>query len=220
MNIIVHHETAWEKTMDKYNIEGIAPPPAFPVLLSLNTYQDEDGDTIAMDVEAGKSVITPEQAAKLLSACSEERLLAIPLGVRQALVEALPKKENLIKILSMKPSDASKTKPSVITALDSEGMTVTFTSLHIKNLLVGDLLTINGHNYTVTSIGAEIVADSPIDNSNGIQEITDDCIATAAEIVLPGTEQIPMDPGKLNAKQKIADLGDALEHVLDVERAV
>ena len=37
---------------------------------------------------------------------------------------------------------------------------------------------------------------------------------------IAGLEALPQDPSKLDSKQKIADLGDPTEHVLDDERAI
>jgi len=219
MNIIVHHAVAWAKVMDQYDIANITEvPTAFPVLLQLNIEKDDDdGTELAMDTQAGKSITTPEQAAKLLSSCSQERLLAIPLGVRQALAEALPKKENLIKAIPVGIPAAKKN--GVVTATDSQGNVVTFTPPPGTTLAVGDSINLKGlmlAQCTIIAITGELAADSPIDNSSGIQEITDDTPGVA----LPGTDLILMDPSKLEPGQKIADLGDDQEHVLDVERAV
>jgi hypothetical protein len=41
---------------------------------------------------------------------------------------------------------------------------------------------------------------------------------TASKI--PGLQELPIDPSTIEQKQKIADLGDVNEHVLDVERSV
>jgi hypothetical protein len=211
MVIIVHHAAAWEQAVKKYYMVDVETPKSFPVLVVLQT--DEDSEAIA-----GETVITPEQAAKLLSVCTEKRILAIPIGIRQALAEALPKKkEGLIKVSPLeKIKLVEKEMGTVIVAVDEAGKSITYSGSP-KGIELGDSIEVsNGGNYTVTQIGNSLVADDPID---GVQQVVvaEDPGVTAT---IPGLEEIPIDIGKLDTASRVADLGNPTEHVLDVERAV
>ncbi|MGC1582094.1 MAG: hypothetical protein WA766_11455, partial [Candidatus Acidiferrales bacterium] len=108
------------------------------------------------DILEGEAVTTPEQAAKLLSVCTPERLLAIPEDIRTILLNSFSESEKVLN------------------------------------------------------------PGKPFTGIEGIIEVGE----TVPAPVLPGLGDLPLDPGQLEEKHRIADLGDAQEHVLDVERAV
>lgn len=151
-SIIITNPVAWDQMRTKYDIAIVDKPSAFPVLLILNL---EDGGSC--DILEGEAVTTPEQAAKLLSVCTPERLLAIPEDIRTSLLNSFSE-----------------------------------------------------------SSSSTLIADDPITGIEGIIEVGE----TVPAPVLPGLGDLPLDPGQLEEKHRIADLGDAQEHVLDVERAV
>lgn len=65
-----------------------------------------------------------------------------------------------------------------------------------------------------------LVSIDPITGNEAILEVVEDSKASLTTSFIPGIEAIPMDPSKIDIKQKIVDLGDPNEHVLDTERSI
>ena len=214
MVIIIHHANAWVQALQNYDIDvdTVPGPKSFPVLLILNT----DADGTAMDMEAGKGFVTPEQAAKLLSVCSVESLMSIPLGVRQALADALPMQKETTKPVKL-TGGSSPIQKSTTLGVGPDGTVLTFSSLPLSNPEVGHTVQINGTNFIISQVGTS--ADEKKEDT-GILDISDAGNGLGEGVSLPELEAMPIDPSKFDTKQKIADLGDAQEHVLDVERSV
>lgn len=60
----------------------------------------------------------------------------------------------------------------------------------------------------------------PITGNEAIIEVVEDSKTLLTTSFIPGIEAIPTDPSKIDIKQKIVDLGDPNEHVLDTERSI
>ena len=216
-SIIITNPVAWDQMRTKYDIAIVDKPSAFPVLLILNL---EDGGSC--DILEGEAVTTPEQAAKLLSVCTPERLLAIPEDIRTSLLNSFSESEKVLnpgKPLLLETETEGHPIKSGYVALNSKSEQVTFTNLPSPDLQVGSTISIGDEVYTITDKGTSsstLIADDPITGIEGIIEVGE----TVPAPVLPGLGDLPLDPGQLEEKHRIADLGDAQEHVLDVERAV
>ena len=214
MVIIIHHASAWEQAKKKFRFEE-DEPLSYPVLVTLKGENDEEDNWVTYD--AGVSIVSPDQAAKLLSACTEERILAIPIGIRKALAEALPKKkESLIKVSPLETPKPVETSATVV-AIDMDGHPITYSFSTTQGMQIGDVITLNGKNYTITQLGGKLVANDPITGLEAVLEATD---PGEPKSTIPGLEEIPIDLDKVDAQPRIADLGNPLEHVLDTERAV
>lgn len=141
--------------------------------------------------------ITPETAAKFLTSCSVERIKNIDATTLKKL-----------HLSSYIPgTEASNSTP------------------HSVNYKKGATLIINNMSYQVTDAGiipivfipdaSPIQAEDPITGIQGTMEVVEDKLNT-----IPGLEELPIDPSKLEPAHKIADLGEDAGHVLDIERAV
>lgn len=199
---IIHTQAAWDACRQSFKTSTVKAPESWPVLVSIVPGVTEES-------EATFTIITPEQATRLIGACPLERFQKIDKGIVH---QALKNFKSLI-------TSTQKPKPNKsisYSAMTIDGNVGGFSTTAIYS--VGDTVLLNGEEYTITAIGAtKIVAQDPIDNQVGTLEIQEDEILTGT---IPGLEELPIDPSKASPKHKIADLGNATDHVLDVERAV
>jgi hypothetical protein len=224
MILVISHETAWKAACKKYNINGLDVPEKWPALLTFETGTVGLTPDNLVEVATNVGVISVEQAAKFLSICPAVRLAGLDVGTRSKIVEgiAMPKASmpgpqvgGLTATSPIKPS-------KVYSATDAAGDVYTFSGFPPSvSFKVGDKIQINGNVHTIVAAASSIVAPDPITGAEGMVEFKDDeAEAPQPEDKIPGLEEIPMDPGKLITKDKIAQLGDKEEHVLDDERDV
>lgn len=221
MVLIIHHVQAWAQAVEKYDIDNLAAPTSYPVLLTIQT--GEEGEYID-----GAGIIYPVQAAKLLSVCTPERIMALPETIRMSIYKALAfgqstgtgKKSVILQpLLKITPQPGS-TLPQAqieITAVDKNGNSISFSTSH-SSFSIGNKVTTPDNEFVITQIGDKFAASDPITGEDGIVEVKDE--ETTAAPTISGLEEVPMDPSKFEEKHKIADLGDPTSHVLDVERDV
>jgi hypothetical protein len=209
MILVISHEAAWKAACKKYDINNLDTPLAWPVLLCFEPGNEEDAASNVV-------VITVEQAAKFLSVCSPNRLVALDAGIRMSLNVALGgvpigDKEKIGKL-------GQALTPKVYTGQDQMGNLATIAGLNPSvSFKVGDSIQFNGQTYKIMSVTSIISTTDLITGAPDMVEVKDD---EAPDSNIPGLTEIPLDPGKFAKKDKVADLGDAEEHVLDDERDV
>jgi hypothetical protein len=218
--LIIHHTKAWEQACETFDIENVDTPATFPVLVVMNLNEDNE----AMDTPV---VVRPEQAAKLVASCAPERLLAMPESLRKEVHQSLIAAFGNIKagevttkpLLKIPLVLAGTLSPSLpVVAIDTDGHSISYTINGFSGFKVGDKVTVDGKEFTITQVGGLLSAPDPITGQDGIVEVND--ADTTPAVKLPGLNDIPLDPGKFDPKHKIADLGDPTSHVLDVERDI
>jgi hypothetical protein len=205
----ISNVATWQAICKKYRINELDTPSNWPVLLSFEPPIFDDPDEGATNV----SVIHVEQAAKFLSICSPNRLVAIDASTRMKLNIALGgvpvgTKEKINPVLT----------PKVYTAQDQMGNLTTISGFPpTVSFKVGDSVQFNNNLYTITAVASAINTTNPITGEQGMIEVKDD---EAPDSNIPGLTEIPLDPGKFAKKDQIADISDTEEHVLDDERDV
>jgi hypothetical protein len=201
MVLVIHHETAWKAACQKYGLYSIATPKSWPVFASFSepaADADNQPTTVAM--------VTVDQAAKFLSVCPPERLGQLNGHTKIAL-------ETALKLADKKPVEASPSSGSVMAITDGSAVILSGFS---KPFSLGQTVEMNGESYTITALGPD-----PITGVEGVVEYKDELPPDNDLAFIPGIQQLPVDPSKLDEKKsKVADLGDPTEHVLDVERSV
>jgi hypothetical protein len=168
----------------------IDTPNSWPVVANFIVPADSSAVSIV-------SIMTVEMAAKFLSTCTPERVSKIDPATRNK-VAALTMSYKTGIVLD------SQIKPKPLTMYK-----------------VNDVIKINGTTMVVTENGiqseGQVQAEDPI---IGVDTLLDVAEEQMPDKGIPGLEEIPMDPSKLDPEKNIADLGDPTEHVLDVERSV
>jgi len=211
MILVISHETAWNAALKKYDIVFADTPKDWPVLVNISP-------TAANNM----AVTSVEQAAKFLSICPAARLAGLDAGTRSKIVEGMaipkagmpgPQVGGLTATSPIKP-------PKVYSATDAAGNLYTFSGFPPSvSFKVGDKIQINGNVHTIVAAASSIAAPDPITGAEGMVEFKDD-EAPQPEDKIPGLEEIPTDPSKFVKKDKIAELADKDEHVLDDERDI
>ena len=209
MLLIINHSTAWAQAVSTHGLQELETPTAFPVLISF----DADSDTEDPDV-VNAQVITMEQASKFLSVVPVTSLTSNVKGdILAKLGESLgiAVKGNVIKT---KPVTAK-----AVIAVTPEGTEIALNMSSAALFKPGETINFNGETYTVKSVNSLIPGIDPSTGIDGVMEVKDsDDIVLPGGGSLPGLE-LPIDPSKLDSKQKIAEVGE-LAHVLDEERAI
>lgn len=207
MTLIIHHEQAWKAALNKYNIVGVDTPQSWPVLV--NFVQSIDNIPVV-----NISVVSVEQAAKFLSVCSTEQLSKINPMVRVTLAGLITNKSAGIKTIATKPLQELG---GIKAIKSSDGAVVTLSGFPPDTKFkVGQVIYFNGDTMIITAI------DSPTSGKGSADLLYEFEAVDYTEMeTIPGLQELPMDPSKLDDKKdKVADLGDVNEHVLDVERNV
>lgn len=204
---IIHHATAFAQTMSKYGLVGVDPPSSYPVLLSFMP----DSDLKEPLVE-NAAIVTVQQAAKFLASVPVGALTSIDGTITSVLTNKLKSATVPSTIV------AAKAGPSNLILTAADGGTLVVALSVPTGFKIGNKLSLNGKEYTVTVIGTSdtvLTAPDPITNIEGAIAIVED-----KPPVLPGIDNIPVDPSKLQVSAKIAEIEDDKDHVLDVERSI
>lgn len=212
MNLIIHHLTAWQLACNKYQFAPVETPQSWPVLVSFPQAADEEALVPA-------AVMTVDMAAKFMSACTTARLGQVDKTTMTKLALTMPKSNKTPMKVGMGQVKVPEAEPTVagpFTAIDQEtGDVATLSGFSpAVQFKVGQIVNFNGHQYIITGTSSIIQGVDPIDGTEGALIVADE------PSNIPGIEEIPMDPSKMDQGDKIADLGDPTEHVLDVERSI
>jgi len=216
MVLLISNIANWNAACKKYKIVT-SVPGQFPVMISF-TKPGSDTDDIDYEQNATNiCIMYPVHACKLLAACSQQHLGAAVDGITlvKAAASLKPWHQGLggigMQNVQKAPAGISG-KPAYVLENEEDGTKSTITS--DKEYMVGDVVLVDGVEYTVTEITKVL--------SDGVTQVKED---SDLDIMpekpgMPGMEEMPIDPTLLDqASTKIAEVGDQ-GHVLDVERDV
>lgn len=211
---VVSTPEAWGQALKTYDLTGAKTPDTFPTMLIIGRETDEDDEEITLDLTHAE--VPLKQAAYLLANSTAKQLnQVIPSDTLTKLKLMLGINENKLKnpVLLVQPGILSQ-KPNM---QPNDTLTVTLPDGSTQTLKVGQKTSVNGTEYIIESVSStKLPTIDPTTGMEGLVEILDEVTTKP----IPGLSEIPLDPSKMDSKQKIADLGDPAEHVLDDERAV
>lgn len=219
--LILHHETSWKAAKMANNLDSSSPDPQkWPVLLVVGDVKDEDLDPVPPT-----AFVYLSQAAGFLASVGpmvldgqvpETALAQLKGHMAQTKVKAATGKKTVWGEMKQGLGD------NQITAVTSEGEKLTFATA--TKFQLGQIISMNGQEYTITQIGnqkIDPVTGEPQAVATVVMDENGNVSVVGEEVqTIPGLEELPLDPSKCEEKHRIADLGDATEHVLDLERAV